>query len=103
MPELEISIFDRGPEGNRVIRGLLNEFERKTRIQVLADFIPFRGGWAQLVNVALHHFGPDISEVGSTWVKDFVRMNAVEPFSPADIRQLGGAEGFLKLNWESGG
>ncbi len=102
MVELELSVFDRGPEANNVIRSLLNEFERKERIRVAVEFTPFRGGWTQLVNVALHHFGPDVSEAGNTWIQDFVRMNAVEPFTPADVRQLGGENSFLKLNWESG-
>jgi len=32
MVELELSVFDRGSEGNNQIRSILNQFERQERI-----------------------------------------------------------------------
>ena len=45
-------------------------------------------------------YGPDISEVGSTWVGDLISMNALRPFSASDIAVLGGKEPFLPAVWE---
>lgn len=101
MAELTLSVFERNSEVIGRIRALLDQFEKRERLQVHLEVIPFRGGWREMVDVALHHFGPDVSEVGSTWINDFVRMNALEPFTAQEIRQLGGANSFQPINWHS--
>ena len=56
---------------------LLKLFEEKYGIHVRVDAIPYSSlRWSSLVEAALYHSGPDVSEVGNTWVGDLVRMEA---------------------------
>jgi multiple sugar transport system substrate-binding protein len=101
MEEIEFSIFDQGPDAVDLVRNLLSDFESREKVHINLTVMPFSGSWARLVQVALYHDGPDVSMIGSTWVSDFVRMNALRPFTLQEIRTLGGAESFLPASWRS--
>jgi multiple sugar transport system substrate-binding protein len=101
MQEIELTIFDRGDKG-QLIQPLLDEFERSYKIHVKLQTLNWEAGWSKLVEVALYGNGPDLSEVGSTWVMDFVRMNAVSNLSPAEVIRLGTEKDFFPMNWRSG-
>lgn len=45
--------------------------------------------WSDLVKVALYGDGPDVSEIGSTWLGDLGAMNALRLFDKADITMFG--------------
>lgn len=102
MPTLELSIFSHGEETTAPFRAMLSQLEKEERIKVNLHVLPWQGGWAKLVNVALYGEGYDISEIGSTWVGDFVKMDALSPFTPADLRMIGSEKDFLPASWSSG-
>lgn len=101
MQELDLTIFERGRD-KELILPLLAEFERLHKIHVNLEMLNWESGWSKLVGVALYGHGPDLSEVGSTWVMDFVRMNAVSDLTPNEIIRLGGEKAFFPVNWRSG-
>lgn len=101
MQEIELSVFDRGDQG-RLIQPMLDEFERSFKIHVNLQTLNWEAGWSKLVEVALYSNGPDLSEVGSTWVMDFVRMQAVSNLTTAEVVQLGSEKDFFPTNWRSG-
>lgn len=101
MEEIEFSVFDHGAEPIAILRSLLAEFEAKQRIRVRLTVLPFAGAWAAMVRMGLYEDGPDISSIGSTWVGDFVRMNALRPYPDSEVRVLGNAESFLTSSWQS--
>lgn len=101
MPTLELSIFNHGEATVDPIRKMLAQLERDERIKVNLTVIPWQGGWARMVNVALYGEGFDISEIGSTWGGDFVKMDALNPFRAADLRAIGTEEDFLPASWSS--
>jgi multiple sugar transport system substrate-binding protein len=101
MEEIDFSVFDHGAEPIALLRSLLAEFERKQRLRVRLTVLPFEGAWPAMVRMALYEDGPDVSAVGTSWVGDFVRMNALRPFTEAEVRTLGSAESFLKASWQS--
>lgn len=45
---------------------LLTEFERQKGVRARLDVISWNMGWQRLVEMALYHTGPDISQLGST-------------------------------------
>ena len=102
MEEIELSIFQHGENVVAQLQALLAQFEKQERIHVNLSVIPFAGAWSHMVEIALYQHGPDVSEVGSTWLGDFHRMNALRPYEAAEIRSLGGAEVFLPAAWKSG-
>ncbi|CAG0937103.1 Diacetylchitobiose binding protein DasA [Thermoflexales bacterium] len=101
MEELEFSVFDHGAEPIAILRSLLADFEAKQRVRVRLTVLPFAGAWATTVRMALYEDGPDVSAIGSSWVGDFVRMNALRPYRENEVRALGNAESFLAASWQS--
>jgi multiple sugar transport system substrate-binding protein len=101
MEEIDFSVFDHGAEPIALLRSLLAEFERKHRVRVRLTVLPFEGAWPAMVRMALYEDGADVSAVGTSWVGDFVRMNALRPFMEAEVRALGNAESFLQASWQS--
>jgi len=67
---------------------LLKQFEQEENIRVRLEMIPWSMGWQRLVEVGLYHAGPDVSEIGSTWILDFVRMNALRAFTPEEVKAI---------------
>jgi multiple sugar transport system substrate-binding protein len=88
------------PNADR-LREALTEFEAQTRIHVNLRVIPWGDAWAELVKVAIYSDGPDISEVGSTWMPDLVGMNGLRPLTSAEVRRLGDPADFFPASWQS--
>ncbi len=101
MHEIELTIFDRGDQG-ALIQHMLDEFEQVHKIHVNLQLLDWEAGWSKLVEFALYGNGPDLSEVGSTWVMDLVRMNAVSNISPSEMTHVGEEKDFFPSNWNSG-
>jgi multiple sugar transport system substrate-binding protein len=55
--------------------------------------------WPELTRVALHRRGPDVSQVGTTWLGDLVAMDAVRPFTDEEVDSMGGKAAFLPSLW----
>ena len=64
--------------------------------------IDYDTGWAEFMRTAIHGGNLDVSEMGTTWISDFIAMNALHSFSAADIRELGGEQAFPPALWKSG-
>ena len=57
--------------------------------------------WRELVNVGIYRQGPDLAEIGSTWLESLVAMQSLTPFSTHDIFQIGGKEIFFPVAWQN--
>jgi multiple sugar transport system substrate-binding protein len=57
--------------------------------------------WRELVNMAIYRRGPDIAEIGSTWLESLVAMQSLNLFSASDINQIGGKEIFFPAAWQN--
>jgi ABC-type glycerol-3-phosphate transport system substrate-binding protein len=57
--------------------------------------------WTDLITIASHGKGPDISHIGGSWVSSLAIMNALRPFRPNEVAVIGGAEAFIRPVWES--
>ena len=97
MTEIELSIMAPTSAG---IQPLLEQFEAEQHIRVRLRLLAWDTGWSDLIKVALYSDGPDISEIGSTWLGDLVAMNALYAFSERDIERLGRASAFLPSAWQ---
>ena len=94
--ELELSIQAPNTE---IIQPLLDEFEAKLHVHVNLRLLSWDTAWSDLVKVALYGDGPDISEVGSTWLGDLIAMNALHAFTSDEINQIGKSSNFLPAAW----
>ena len=103
MEELELSLMNSdGFQPEIEIRPLLDQFESKHNCHVRVRMISWETGRAELINIALHGKGPDISEIGTSWCSSFSSMEALRPFSPSELLSLGGSSAFFPSAWRSG-
>jgi multiple sugar transport system substrate-binding protein len=99
MDEIELSsmISSYNPEEFPSIK----EFEARSRIKVRQNRLLWSNAWQELLQVALYFKGPDVSEIGTTWLGSLMGMEALRPFSPLEVKSLGGAPAFSSASWES--
>ncbi len=102
MREIEFSIMMRNAQGLERLQALLAEFEQQYAIHVNLQTMDWENGRSELVAIGLYHHGPDVSEIGSTWVSDLGSMNAMLPLTPRQIEALGGAQAFIPALWRAG-
>jgi hypothetical protein len=96
MKKLHLSLSYDYPEA---IQRAIQLFTEETGIQVDVEVLEHQER-SLLTNFAIHQTGPDISEVGSTWLSNLVSMAAIRPFSGSDVLKVGGQTAFVKGNWE---
>jgi ABC-type glycerol-3-phosphate transport system substrate-binding protein len=58
----------------------LQGFEAQHRLRVGIQQMSWEEAWDHLLRFALHGEGPDVSEIGSTWLSSLIEMNALRPF-----------------------
>ncbi len=102
MEDVTLSIFNHGQSAVARMQTLLEQFEQEEKIRVRLEMISWAMGWARLAEIGLYHIGPDISEVGSTWVMDLVRMDALRPYSEAEVQAISGGRGYFEACWSGG-
>jgi multiple sugar transport system substrate-binding protein len=58
------------------------------------------GGLERLSKIAAYQFGPDVSQIGTTWLDSLVATGAVRPFTDEEVEMLGGASLFFPASWQ---
>jgi multiple sugar transport system substrate-binding protein len=97
--ELELSLLTHGPDAAAVLRPYLDRFGTENRVHVEANVLEWEAAWPELVKAALYGHGPDVSEMGSTWVGSLIAMNVLMPFSAHELSTYGSASVFLPTVW----
>src|SRR5512135_2844605 len=98
---IELTLMEHGEHFPQLMQEILDGFESKTKLKVKPRFLNWREAWAELVRVGLYGDGPQVSEIGSTWLSEFVSMGALRPFQLAELNSMGGAAQFLPSAWQS--
>lgn len=101
MTELELSLttIPFTPETGEEV---FQNFAAQTGVRVNVTTLPWGTAWNDLVRVGIHTRGLDVSEIGSTWLSDFVGMNSLRPFSMEQIEMVGGPGRYWQTAWENG-
>jgi multiple sugar transport system substrate-binding protein len=102
MIEIELSAIPDADIDLQVMQSLLDDFSGQYGIKVKLNTMTWGTAWTDFVTIASHGKGPDLSHIGGTWVSSLAIMNALRPFSPKDIEEMGGEEAFLAPTWKSG-
>ncbi len=98
MIDIESSVMG-SPGVGEALSPWVQEFERLTHIRVRLTPVPW--DWNTISKYGVYGQGPDVTEVGSSWVASLAAMNALRPITVGEIRFLGGAESFLPGAWKS--
>jgi ABC-type glycerol-3-phosphate transport system substrate-binding protein len=97
--ELTLSIMPVASEDH--IRPILNQFEDAKNISInliTIDWVNYR---SRLVDIAVHNRGADVSAITVPSTSDMISMNALRPYTQAEIAELGGPASFLEGAWRS--
>ena len=79
----------------------LVEFEAQTRIRVRLRPIVSKVALDELTKFAIYKKGPDVSQIGSTWLEGLADMDALRPFGAEAVKTLGDPADFVPAAWKS--
>lgn len=102
MSDLELSVMAHGSTTAADLRPLLAKFEAEQHVTVKLRVFTWETGWLETMKFALYGHGPDVSEVGSTWVGTLAATGTLHPFSLREMAAMGGRYAFLHPSWQSG-
>ena len=74
MREITLSVMYHNDQATDLLSSLLDHFENQNHIKVNLKTLTWNEAWSELIKMVLYHDGPDVSEIGNTWVNDFARM-----------------------------
>jgi len=101
MLEIEFSIIEDDPGDLQVIAGFLEDFQEQHKVNVHLVPMSWEQAWQDLFSYVLKGKGPDVTHVGSTWSSSLVEMNALRPFTPREVAEMGRPEAFIPADWQS--
>ena len=73
----------------------LENFEASSFTRVHHQLYPWSEAFSRLMQVGIYQKGPDVSQVGNTWLQNIADMQALRPFSVLDLARMGGIEAFF--------
>ncbi len=80
---------------------LVEEFSKKSGIKVHLRRLDWSTAWVDLFTMVSHGQGSDVSNIGSTWVSTLAKLDALRPFKPDEVAQMGGAASFITPVWQT--
>jgi multiple sugar transport system substrate-binding protein len=103
MIHLNLSICGGPGQDNPVLHKLLEEFQRSSPVsaQVDVDPLPWDTYRQELTSKVIHNRMGDVSQAGAPVASDMMAMNALRPFTPQELEQMGGKAAFAPVVWES--
>ena len=101
MTELTLSITPTDAVEMAALQRVLKEFESRTRVNVQLYEIDTKSAREAITQFAVTGKGPDVSQIGSTWLRGIVDMNVLRPFTARDIAQIGTPADFIEASWTS--
>ena len=76
----EITVWGMGDNDN--IKKYIPEFEKETGIKVKTQVIPWGNAHDKLLTAVASKSGPDVIQIGSTWMAEFQKAGALTDLSP---------------------
>ncbi|HUL12252.1 MAG TPA: extracellular solute-binding protein, partial [Methylococcaceae bacterium] len=78
----------------------LAEFEARTQIRVRLRPIVSKVALDELTKFAIYKKGPDVSQIGSTWLEGLADMDALRPFGAEEVKILGDPADYVPASWK---
>lgn len=103
MSQFTLTICREPDQDYPVLQKLLEEFHQQQPSYPKVEVRPISWGEYrnEVVGVAIHNKAGDVSQIGAPLVSDLLAMNALRPFSAAEMNQMGGEAAFASAAWES--
>ncbi|MGC1378060.1 MAG: extracellular solute-binding protein [Anaerolineales bacterium] len=100
MVDTELSLLSTASRRNNV-EGLLKTFEQRGFSHVNVSFKNWDSAWSDMMTTSKRNALPSVSEVGTSWVPDLARMDALEAVPPALLEAVGGEKDYVSQSWKS--
>jgi multiple sugar transport system substrate-binding protein len=98
---IEIKTPRMNPGAQAWLQQTLGQFSQQSHITVKNSLYSWEGIWHELLNIGIYRRGPDLTEVGTTWMESLAAMNALRPFSKKEVSAIGGETAFLPASWKT--
>jgi multiple sugar transport system substrate-binding protein len=102
MLQLEFSVMANDLALAQNLQPRLQAFEARHHIHVNLTAIPWSNGWTEISKFGIYGHGPDVSEIGTTWIGSLAAMQTLRPFTPSEVRAVGSSSAFFEANWQCG-
>ncbi len=102
MVEIEFSVMEGIDSDVDSLIPLLEAFTEQYHVHVNLISIPWAKGWEEIAKFGIFRHGPDVSCIGTTWIGSMAAMQALRPFTPQEVRALGGENAFFESSWHAG-
>ena len=98
--ELNIWVMSTTAQQQQDMKELLRPYlAANPALRVNVTVLNWESAWSKITAAAASGQGPDILELGTTWVAAISSMNALEPLSLQQQGELGGAKAFIPAVW----
>lgn len=101
MTELTLSITPTDAVEATALQHVLDEFQAQTHISVRLHEIDTKFARDEINKFPMAGKGPDVSQVGSTWLRGIVDMNVLRPFTTYETARMGKPADFIEASWKS--
>ncbi|PRC94655.1 sugar ABC transporter substrate-binding protein [Solimicrobium silvestre] len=100
--ELNIWIMSTTTQQQQDMKELLRPYLAKNpNLRVNVTVLNWESAWSKITAAAASGQGPDLLELGTTWVAAISSMGALEPLSAQQQNEVGGAKAFFPAVWGS--
>jgi len=98
--ELNIWVMSTTAQQQQDMKELLRPYlASNPALRVNVTVLNWESAWSKITAAAASGQGPDILELGTTWVAAISSMNALEPVSLQQQTQMGSAKAFIPAVW----
>ncbi|WP_028986789.1 sugar ABC transporter substrate-binding protein [Thermicanus aegyptius] len=98
---LEAWIMPNSPQPDKDFLAVLKPFlDQNPNIQVKVTVLDWGSAWSKITTAATSGQGPDILQLGTTWVPAIAAMGALAPLTD-QMNELGGAESYYPATWNT--
>lgn len=98
--ELNLWVMSTTEQQQQDMRELLKPYlANQPNLRVNVTVLNWESAWAKITAAAASGQGPDVLELGSTWVAAISSMGALEPVNDAQQKEVGGAAAFFPVMW----
>jgi len=97
---LEIWIMPNSPRPADDLKALVAPFEKEHGVEVKVTVLDWGVAWTRITAAATSGVGPDLTQLGTTWVGAISAMGALEPIDDV-LQALGGQSAYLPAVWNT--
>lgn len=91
-----------GPEPAAHLAREAEEFSRlHPGVTIELTELPWESALTRIITAATSGVGPDVVQIGTTWVPGIAALDALSPLTDTDLRVVGGREAFVGASWTS--